>query len=246
MLFVILVVLGLIVGMVGSLIGFGGGIVIVLFLMFLSIVMLLFQDVMLQVVIGILFLVIIFMGFLLILVYIKYKIVDYKSGFIFFIGLGFGSIIGVYVLKLFNLNLFFIWFGIFMIFILLFLMLKVKVWLVNKVYKGIIWIFQDDVGEFYIYLYQVFIGIVIVFVVGFLGGFFGIGGGLFMVLVMMLLFLFLLKVVVVMFMFIIFLFFMIGFVLYVIFGYVNWLYVFVFVFGVWFGGKFGVVINRKM
>lgn len=50
--FVILVVLGLIAGTVGSLIGLGGGIVIVPSLMFLSTVTQLFQDVTPQVAIG--------------------------------------------------------------------------------------------------------------------------------------------------------------------------------------------------
>lgn len=62
--FVILVVLGLIAGTVGSLIGLGGGIVIVPSLMFLSTVTQLFQDVTPQVAIGTSLLVIIFTYFL--------------------------------------------------------------------------------------------------------------------------------------------------------------------------------------
>ncbi|NRE90460.1 TSUP family transporter, partial [Bacillus subtilis] len=86
--FVILVVLGLIAGTVGSLIGLGGGIVIVPSLMFLSTVTQLFQDVTPQVAIGTSLLVIIFTGLSSTLAYIKYKTVDYKSGLIFFIGSG--------------------------------------------------------------------------------------------------------------------------------------------------------------
>lgn len=89
--FVILVVLGLIAGTVGSLIGLGGGIVIVPSLMFLSTVTRLFQDVTPQVAIGTSLLVIIFTGLSSTLAYIKYKTVDYKSGLIFFIGSGPGK-----------------------------------------------------------------------------------------------------------------------------------------------------------
>lgn len=122
--FVILIVLGFIAGTVGSLIGLGGGIVIVPAMMFLSAVTPYFQDVTPQVAIGTSLLVIIFTGLSSTLAYIKYKTVDYKSGLIFFIGSGPGSIIGAYVSKLFNSNSFSIWFGIFMILISLSLMLK--------------------------------------------------------------------------------------------------------------------------
>lgn len=165
--FVILIVLGFIAGTVGSLIGLGGGIVIVPAMMFLSAVTPYFQDVTPQVAIGTSLLVIIFTGLSSTLAYIKYKTVDYKSGLIFFIGSGPGSIIGAYVSKLFNSNSFSIWFGIFMILISLSLMLKAKARPVNKEHRGIIRTFQDDAGEPYTYSYQAPVGIAIAFVVGF-------------------------------------------------------------------------------
>lgn len=101
-------------------------------------------------------------------------------------------------------------------------------------------------GEPYTYSYQASVGIAIAFVVGFLGGLFGIGGGSLMVPAMMLLFLFPPKVAVATSMFIIFLSSMTGSVSHMISGHVNWLYALALVPGAWFGGKLGAAINRKM
>lgn len=78
--FVILVVLGLIAGTVGSLIGLGGGIVIVPSLMFLSTVTQLFQDVTPQVAIGTSLLVIILRAFLQLWLILNIKQLIIRAG----------------------------------------------------------------------------------------------------------------------------------------------------------------------
>lgn len=244
--YMILIVLGLIAGTVGSLIGLGGGIVIVPALLFLSNATPFFQDVTPQVAIGTSLLVIIFTGLSSTLAYIKYKTVDYKSGLIFFIGSGPGSIIGAYVSKLFNSDSFSVWFGIFMILISVSLMLKKKARPLNKEHQGIIRTFRDDSGEPYTYSYIAAAGIAIAFAVGFLGGLFGIGGGSLMVPAMMLLFLFPPKVAVATSMFIIFLSSVTGSVSHVLSGHVDWLYALALIPGAWFGGKLGAAINKRM
>nr|WGD69989.1 TSUP family transporter [Bacillus subtilis] len=124
--FVILVVLGLIAGTVGSLIGLGGGIVIVPSLMFLSTVTQLFQDVTPQVAIGTSLLVIIFTAFLQLWLILNIKQLIIRAGSFSLSVQVPAKMIGAYVSKLFNSNSFSVWFGIFMILISLSLMLKAK------------------------------------------------------------------------------------------------------------------------
>ncbi|MGA4835333.1 sulfite exporter TauE/SafE family protein [Bacillus velezensis] len=244
--YLILIILGFIAGTVGSLIGLGGGIIIVPAMLYLSTMTPFFHDVTPQTAIGTSLLVIIFTGLSSTLAYMKYKTVDYKSGLIFFIGSGPGSIIGAYLSKLFNAHTFSVWFGLFMILISITLMLKAKAKPVNKAHKGMIRTYEDETGELYTYSYRIFTGIAITFFVGLLGGLFGIGGGSLMVPAMMLLFLFPPKVAVATSMLIIFLSSVTGSVSHIAEGHVNWLYALCLVPGAWFGGKMGAWVNKRV
>ncbi|ATH93031.1 membrane protein [Bacillus glycinifermentans] len=242
----ILIILGLIAGTIGSLVGLGGGIVIVPSLLFLSGFTGLFHHVTPQMAVGTSLFVIIFTGLSSTIAYMKYKTVDYKSGLIFFIGSGPGSLIGAHVSKYFSTDSFSLWFGIFMILISLSLMIKKKAKQLDKKHTGIIRTFKDDEGNDYTYSYQPWAGIAIACFVGFLGGLFGIGGGSLMVPAMMLLFLFPTRVAVATSMFIIFLSSIAGSVGHVVSGHVNWLYALALIPGAWFGGQLGAFINKKM
>ncbi|MEC1259721.1 sulfite exporter TauE/SafE family protein [Bacillus swezeyi] len=245
--YLILVILGLIAGTIGSLVGLGGGVVIVPSLLFLAGIPGMFDQVTPQMAVGTSLLVIIFTGLSSTMAYMKYKTVDYKSGLIFFIGSGPGSIAGAHVSKYFSSDSFSLWFGIFMILISLSLMIKKKLKPADREHTGVIRTFKgDDDGQDYTYSYQPLAGIAIAFFVGFLGGLFGIGGGSLMVPAMMLLFLFPTRVAVATSMFIIFLSSVAGSVGHVISGHVNWLYAFALIPGAWFGGQLGAIMNKKM
>ncbi|MFN2744145.1 MULTISPECIES: sulfite exporter TauE/SafE family protein [Bacillus] len=242
----ILIVLGFIAGTIGSLVGLGGGVVIVPSLLFLAGIHGMFEHVTPQIAVGTSLLVIIFTGLSSTIAYMKYKTVDYKSGLIFFIGSGPGSIAGAHVSKYFSADSFSLWFGMFMILISLSLMLKKKLKAADREHAGIIRTFKDDEGRDYTYSYHPLTGIAIAFFVGFLGGLFGIGGGSLMVPAMMLLFLFPTRVAVATSMFIIFLSSVAGSVGHVISGHVDWLYALALIPGAWFGGQLGALINKKM
>lgn len=79
----ILLILGILAGIIGSLVGLGGGILIVPALTYLAEIMPAFHLVTPQVAIGTSLFVIIFTGLSSSLSYMKYKLVDYKSGLIF-------------------------------------------------------------------------------------------------------------------------------------------------------------------
>lgn len=119
-------IVGVVAGTIGSLVGLGGGIVVVPMMLSLGAYISAFDNVSPQVAVGTSLLVVIFTGLSSTLTYMKYKKVDYKSGLIFFIGSGPGGIIGAYVNKLFNTTSFSIWFGLFMILVSIILMLKDK------------------------------------------------------------------------------------------------------------------------
>lgn len=55
----------------------------------------------------------VFTGLASTLAYMKYKTVDYKAGFIFFIGSAPGGIIGAYINKFLNIDSFSLYFGLF-------------------------------------------------------------------------------------------------------------------------------------
>lgn len=242
----ILLILGILAGIIGSLVGLGGGILIVPALTYLAEIMPAFHGVTPQVAIGTSLFVIIFTGLSSTLSYMKYKLVDYKSGMIFFIGSGAGSVAGAYVSRGFQTDSFSLWFGIFMIAISLSLMLKRKERRAGKTHTGMVRTFRESDGTLYTYSYRVWIGISISLVVGFLGGLFGIGGGSLMVPAMILLFMFPPRVAIATSMFIIFLSSITGSIAHIASGHVNWLFALCLVPGAWVGGRLGASINRSL
>jgi uncharacterized membrane protein YfcA len=244
---IILLIIGVVAGTIGSLVGLGGGIIVVPMLLSLGSYIAAFEDVSPQVAVGTSLLVVIFTGLSSTLTYMKYKKVDYKSGLIFFIGSGPGGIIGAYVNKLFNTTSFSIWFGLFMILVSIILMVKdklpkMKQWAGKKVIRTYI----DEAGKEIFYSYHPVPGVLIAFVVGFISGLFGIGGGALMVPAMILLFLFPPHIAVATSMFIIFLSATTSSITHIALGNINWLYAAALIPGAWFGGRFGAVINTKL
>ncbi|OAS87681.1 MULTISPECIES: sulfite exporter TauE/SafE family protein [Metabacillus] len=244
---IILVVVGIVAGTIGSLVGLGGGIIVVPMLLTLGSYLPGFESVSPQVAVGTSLLVVIFTGLSSTLTYMKYKKVDYKSGLIFFIGSGPGGIVGAYANKFFNTTSFSIWFGLFMIFVSIILIVKDKLpqWKqqpgikVNRSYIG------EDGNEIS-YSFQPVLGVLIAFVVGFISGLFGIGGGALMVPAMILLFMFPPHIAVATSMFIIFLSASTSSVTHIALGNINWLYTAALIPGAWFGGRFGAVLNTKL
>ncbi|WP_226669417.1 sulfite exporter TauE/SafE family protein [Metabacillus litoralis] len=244
---IILLLVGIAAGTLGSLVGLGGGIIVVPMLLSLGTYFAGFADVSPQVAVGTSLLVVIFTGLSSTLTYMKYKKVDYKSGLIFFIGSGPGGILGAYANKLFNTTTFSIWFGLFMIFISIMLMVKDKLpKMKQKPGKKISRPYINDEGQEQFYSFKPVPGIIIAFVVGFISGLFGIGGGALMVPAMILLFMFPPHIAVATSMFIIFLSAMISSITHITLGNINWLYAAILIPGAWFGGRFGAIINTKL
>ncbi|AZB44298.1 sulfite exporter TauE/SafE family protein [Bacillus sp. FJAT-42376] len=242
----ILILLGLFAGTLGSIVGLGGGIIIVPALLFLSGI--LPAEITPQEAVGTSLFVLIFTGLSSTLAYMKYKRVDYKSGWIFFIGSGPGSLAGSWVNRMFTDDSFSVWFGLFMIAMAIVLMFKERAAPLPgmKAAKGIQRTYTQPDGSVITYSYQPLAGILIAFAVGFLGGLFGIGGGSLMVPVMVMLFMFPPHVAIGTSMFIIFLSSITSSGIHAAMGNVNWLYAIALIPGAYAGGKLGAYINNKL
>ena len=106
-----LLFIGLIAGTVGSLVGLGGGIIIVPLLIGL-------HSLSPQLAVGTSMVTVVFTGLASTLTYMKHKRVDYKSGLILFIGSGPGGIIGSWANKFLNQDSIFLYtLEIFLIFV---------------------------------------------------------------------------------------------------------------------------------
>ncbi|SMQ83989.1 hypothetical protein SAMN05444673_5670 [Bacillus sp. OV166] len=243
---IILVVIGLIASSLGSLIGLGGGIIIVPSLLYLS-TLSAFGHITPQVAVGTSLFTMIFTGLSSTLAYMKHKTVDYKSGLIFLIGSGPGSILGAWVTEGLHMKTFNIFFGLFIIFISIILLLKDRLKPIPyRKDRGFIRTFIDNAGKTFEYGYNPIIGVLIAFVVGFLSGVFGVGGGSLMVPTMILVFFFPPHVATATSMFMILPTSLLSSITHITLGNVDWLYALALVPGAWIGAKVGVFLNTKL
>lgn len=111
--FLIFIIVGFVTGTIGALVGLGGGIIIVPALLFLGNSTAWLDSITPQVAVGVSTVIMVFTGLASTLAYMKYKTVDYKAGFIFFIGSAPGGIIGAYINKFLNIDSFSLYFGLF-------------------------------------------------------------------------------------------------------------------------------------
>jgi uncharacterized protein len=243
---IILVIVGILASSLGSLIGMGGGIVVVPALLYLA-TLPSFSHLTPQVVVGTSLFTMIFTGLSSTLAYMRHKTVDYKSGFIFLIGSGPASILGAWVTERLELHSFNIYFGIFVILISIVLLVKDKLKPIPfRKDKGIVRHFTDNSGVNYEYGFNPIMAVFISFIVGFLSGVFGIGGGSLMVPTMILVFFFPPHVATATSMFMILPTAILSSITHITLGNVNWLYALALVPGAWIGSRVGVFLNTKL
>lgn len=111
--------------------------------------------------------------------------------------------------------------------------------------KGIIRTYTDNSGTTFEYGYNPVLGILIAFIVGFLSGIFGIGGGSLMVPTMILLFFFPPHVATATSMFMILPTSILSSITHISLGNVNWLYALALIPGAWVGARVGVYLNSR-
>ncbi|PRS37859.1 hypothetical protein C6W19_11005 [Bacillus sp. RJGP41] len=248
MVWLVLVGIGLLAGSIGALVGLGGGIIIVPSLLYLGTSTNIIDELTPQVAVGVSTVIMIFTGLSSTLSYLKHKVVDYKAGLIFFIGGAPGGIMGAHVNKNLNAEAFSLYFGIFMVFMAIVLLVKNRLKpMLFKPGKGkIVKTYKTENGHSFSYSYHPLLAVFISFVVGFSSGLFGIGGGALMVPVMMLLFFFPPHMAVATSMFMVFLSSITNSITHISLGNVNWPYAFALIPGAWFGAKLGAFINTRL
>jgi len=244
----ILAAIGLSAGVIGALVGLGGGIIIVPALLFLAASTDLLGSLTPQYAVGVSTVIMIFTGLSSTLAYLKKKTADYKAGLILFAGSGPGGILGSFANKRLEIDSFSLYFGSFMIFISMVLLVKdqLKPGVFKKGTHKITRTFVDQHGQSYTYGYNPILAVFLSFGVGFCSGLFGIGGGSLMVPAMMLLFFFPPHVAVATSMFMVFLSSITNSITHIYLGNVIWPYVLALIPGAWFGAKLGVMINSRI
>jgi uncharacterized protein len=244
---IVLICIGLLAGTVGSLVGLGGGVIVVPALIYFGTYTGWLENITPQTAVGTSLMVMIFTGLSSTLAYLKHKTVDYKSGLIFFAGSGPGAIIGAWVNKYLDLADFNLYFGIFMIVMAVILMVRNKLKPIEKFKTASFQReFTDPGGQTFKYGYPPLMGALIALAVGFTSGLFGIGGGSLMVPAMILIFMFPPHVAVATSMFMVFLSALVSSGMHVALGNVKWLYALALIPGAWFGAKLGSYLNTRL
>ncbi|GGK22019.1 UPF0721 transmembrane protein YunE [Caldalkalibacillus thermarum] len=244
-LFMLLMIVGLVAGTIGSLVGLGGGVFIVPALIYLCII---YPDMQVspQMAVGTSLVVVTVTALSSTLSYLKQKKVDVGCALLFFLASGPGAMVGAYINRFMEIKHFNLSFGLFMILMALLLAVKGKLskkdisWGVTKRYH------DPQSGEEYAYGYHRGLGLAIAFLVGMLSGLFGIGGGSLFVPAMILLFHFPVQVAAATSMFIIFLSSILGSATHYYFGHIDWWLVLGLAPGAWIGGRLGAYISTKM
>lgn len=241
---ILLVLLGVVAAMFGSIVGLGGGIIIVPMLMLIGPV-LTGSEIEHATAVGISLTVLVVTALSSTLAYTKRKIVDFRSGWLLFITSGPAAMLGSALTGLLPAGLFQLIFGIFMLLMASLLVARdymkpfSKKWPIERT-------MTDATGQVHTYSYGIVPVLLIGFGVGVMSGLFGIGGGSLFVPLMVLLFKFPPHLASATSMFVIFLSSILGSSMHIYLGEIDWLLVLALVPGAWIGGKLGAAIAVKM
>ncbi|WP_100373950.1 sulfite exporter TauE/SafE family protein [Bacillus sp. FJAT-45037] len=242
----ILVLVGLLAGTIGSLLGLGGGIIVVPALLLLSSSVGILAGITPQVAVGTSLLIMIFTGLSSTFAYVKQGKVDYRSGFLFFMGSGPGALVGVWLNRFLEVEPFMIYFGLFMLVVAAILTIRPYLKPRPLSNRAMTYVYNDDKGQKNVYGYRPVVAIMIAAMVGILSGLFGIGGGSLMVPAMIILFHFPAHLAIATSMFMILLSAMLSSISHILLGNVNWLYALALIPGAYIGGIVGAAINKRL
>ncbi|UFT98241.1 sulfite exporter TauE/SafE family protein [Radiobacillus kanasensis] len=248
MVFLLSLFIGFLAAFIGSLVGLGGGTILIPSLLLLNQYVDAYKWATPQAVVGLSLIVMVFTAGSSSYSYIKNKRVDVKSGFIFLAGVVPGGILGAWINQFFGDDKFSLYFGIlmFVTFGLMSLKNKEKNVREKAESKWIVHTSKKLGEETYIYSYPWLLAILITFIVGMISGAFGIGGGSMLVPAMMLLFGFPSHVATATSMFLILFLSMGSTIAHGVLGHIPWQYVAFFIPGSLLGGLTGAAVNQRI
>jgi uncharacterized membrane protein YfcA len=241
----LLFLVGLVAGTVGTIVGLGGGIITVPALMFLAGADPRFHHITAPVAVGTSLALIILTALSSTLSYARQRRVDFASGWLFFVACGPGTVIGAYLTHFFHSGGFLVGFGLLMLGVSGILSFRDKLKGISLP-QSVTRTFVDSEGREYTYGYHRPTAIAISFVVGLISGMFGIGGGSYLVPMMVMLFRFPPHVATATSMFVILLSSVIGSVTHAVQGNIDWLAALWIAPGAWIGGQLGAAISARM
>lgn len=244
---IILILIGGLSAILGSLVGIGGGIIIVPTLVYLGVENDLLQGITPQIAIGTSSLILIITGLSSTLGYLKTKQVDVKNGSIFLFGLLPGSLIGSILSRFLTLDSFNLYFGVFLIFVAVLLMIRnniepMKMFNKPKYERT----YVDGYGRTYHYSVPPVLAFIATLFIGILTGLFGIGGGALMTPLMLIVFRFPPHVAVGTSMMMIFFSSVMSSVGHIAQGHVAWVHSIVLIISSYIGAKIGVKVNQSI
>ncbi|MBA8778706.1 sulfite exporter TauE/SafE family protein [Staphylococcus schleiferi subsp. coagulans] len=244
---IILILVGFLSAIIGSLVGIGGGIIIVPTLIYFGVTMNVLDGITPQTAIGTSSIILIATGLSSTIGYLKQKQVDIKNGFLFLIGIIPGAIIGAYLSQYLTIHSFNLYFGIFLIVVAIMLMIRhrippIKAFQQERYMKS----FTDAHGQHYRYGVVPSIAIIASLVIGLTAGLFGIGGGALMTPLMLLVFRFPPHVAVGTSMMMIFFSSLTGSIGHIVLGHVLWGYSIILIISSWIGAQIGVKLNKTV
>lgn len=245
--FVLLFIVAVLAGVIGALVGLGGGAILIPAILMIAGGTDFLSDITPQTVVGLSAVMMVFTGLSSTISYTKTKQVDYKTGFIFFIGSIPGTMIGAWINKGLDLPTFNLYFGILLI-------VLGTVLIVRDRLKPVKWFtengmrreFTDNEGVTHVYGYPIWFAVGFSFIVGTVSGLFGIGGGSLIVPAMIILFLFPPHVAVATSMFLVFLTSLVNSASHIYLGNVPWLYTLPVIPAAYIGAKIGANINKRI
>lgn len=244
---IICALIGFLSAFIGSLVGLGGGVILVPMMLLLYDHVAGFSWANPQAIVGISLITMVFTGLSSSIAYYRQKKIDIKTGLLFLVGSIPASIIGAWINTKMDTSNFTLYFGILMIFIFAIMLIDRSKLVENKPLRITDRTRTFEVeGATYQYNVNYIPAFILSFTVGLLSSLFGIGGGTISVPAMMLFFGIPVQVAVATSMFMILFTSIFGATTHIILGHIVWSYVIFFIIGSYIGGTIGARTSRLM
>ncbi|GAX90954.1 anion permease [Effusibacillus lacus] len=234
-----LFLIGTLAGFTGSIVGLGGGFIMIPFLIYL-------YDYQPELIIGTSMAVLFINSISSTIAYSKQKKVDFQSGAWFALLMVPGSIIGAILAESFTSKVFYVVFGLFLMSISIFLLFKPTKPARNFLSPTVTREFTDATGTLHKYSFHRGFGMSVSFVTGFLSSLLGIGGGSILVPTMVLLLTFPPHIATATSMFAIMLSAFVGTISHIVLGNVLWLKALFLAPGAFLGGQLGARVAARL
>lgn len=247
MVYFLCLIVGIVASFTGSLLGLGGGIILIPTMLYLQDSINGFSWVTPQSIVGISLITMVFTALSSTIAYGRDGRIDYRTGFIILCGSIPGGMLGSWINQFIQSEQFLLYFGSVVILLALLMFIKrdpEKAINKTKNSKNLRSFVID--GQKFEYTVPVLIAVPVSVIVGLLSGLFGIGGGAVIVPVMILIFMIPPHIAIATSMFMILVTSFFSSLTHVFLGHIAWLYLLFIIPGAWIGGTLGAKVNQRL